>query len=114
MNLSRDNGWHESLVHDYQVDVPGHGVIPVGTVVTDPAVLAMTLRPDAKMQLLRFKNSWGREVGPLAARGYTDATWAYLVTEFARTSIDYDEQIETGTGIDAFALPPDSWDGATH
>lgn len=114
MNLSRDNGWHESLVHDYQVDVPGHGVIPVGTVVTDPAVLAMTLRPDAKMQLLRFKNSWGREVGPLAARGYTDATWAYLVTEFARTSIDYDEQIETGTAIDAFVLPPNSWDGAAH
>jgi hypothetical protein len=114
VNLARGGGWHSSLVHDYQVNVPGHGVLPAGQPVSDPAVLAKTLQPDAAIEFLRFKNSWGREVGPLAARGYTDATWAYLATDFDRTAIDYDEPKETGAAIDAFVLPPDTWEGATH
>lgn len=63
---------------------------------------------------MRFKNSWAREIGPLAARGYTDATWAYLAADFQRAAIDYDESPETGAAIDAFILPPSSWDEAVH
>lgn len=114
IDLSRGGGWHSSLVHDYELDVPGVGVLPAGVPVTDPAILDKTLSPDTTIHFLRFKNSWGREVGPLSARGYTDATWAYLATDFARTSIDYDEPPETGAAIDAFVLPPDTWEGATH
>lgn len=109
INLAKKGGWHASLVNDYQIDVPGHGVLPVGEPVTDPKLLEKSLAPNATIQLLRFKNSWGREVGPLAARGYTDATWAYLTTDFDRTAIDYDEKPERGAAIDALVLPPDSW-----
>jgi len=107
-------GWHESLVHDYEIDVPGHGILPAGTPVTDPALLEKTLAPAATIKLLRLKNSWGRETGPLGARGYTDASWDYLTWEFERAHIDYDEAVEKGLGISAVVLPPASWDGAKH
>jgi hypothetical protein len=102
------------LVSDYQIDVRGQGVLPAGTPVTDPAILDKTLAKDAAIQFLRLKNSWGREIGPLAARGYTDAMWSYLTWEWERPRIDYDEKKETGIAIAAFVLPPPSWEGATH
>lgn len=114
IDLSRKGGWHSSLAHDYQIKLATGEVLPVGTPVTDPAKLQATLDPRASFELLRFKNSWGRDVGPFAARGYTDATWAYLATDFDRTAIDYDEPAERGAAIDAFILPPESWDGAAH
>jgi hypothetical protein len=114
INLARKGGWHSSLVHDYQLKLADGTVLPAGTPVTDPKVLDKTLAPGATIELLRFKNSWGRETGPLAARGYTDATWAYLATDFDRTAIDYDEPAERGAAIDAFILPPESWEGVTH
>jgi hypothetical protein len=109
-----EGGWHASLVSDYEIDVPGHGVLPAGTPVTDPALLEKTLAKDAEVKFLRLKNSWGREIGPLAARGYTDAMWDYLTWEWERPRIDYDEKKETGIGVAAFVLPPPSWEGATH
>jgi hypothetical protein len=109
-----EGGWHASLVSDYEIDVPGHGVLPAGTPVTDEALLEKTLSKDAEMKFLRLKNSWGREIGPLAARGYTDAMWSYLTWEWERARIDYDEKKETGIAISAFVLPPASWEGATH
>ncbi len=114
VNLSRKGGWHASLVHDYQIKLASGQVLAAGTPVTDPALLAKTLEPGATLEFLRFKNSWGRDVGPFAARGYTDATWAYLSTDFDRTAIDYDEPAERGAAIDAFILPPESWDGVRH
>ena len=109
-----EGGWHASLVSDYEIDVPGHGVLPAGTPVTDEALLTKTLSKDAEIKFLRLKNSWGREIGPLAARGYTDAMWDYLTWEWERPRIDYDEKKETGIAISAFVLPPQSWEGATH
>jgi hypothetical protein len=82
--------------------------------VTDTKVLGKTLDPNTTIEFLRFKNSWGREVGPLSARGYTDATWDYLATDFDRTAIDYDEPAERGAAIDALILPPESWANAKH
>jgi hypothetical protein len=114
MNLAREGGWHTSLVHDYQITLAGGAVIPVGAPVHDAATLDATLAPGATIDFLRFKNSWGRETGPLAARGFTDATWPYLATDFDRTAIDYDEPKENGAAIDAFILPPETWDGAAH
>lgn len=107
-------GWHESLAHDYEIEVSGHGVLPAGIPVEDPELLERTLSPDARIVFLRMKNSWGREVGPLGARGYTDASWDYLMWEFERPRIDYDERPELGIGISALILPPESWEGATH
>lgn len=114
VNLSRKGGWHASLAHDYQIRLASGEVLPAGTPVTDPKLLAKTLEPGATLEFLRFKNSWGRDVGPFSARGYTDATWAYLSTDFDRAAIDYDEAAERGAAIDAFILPPESWDGAAH
>jgi len=114
IDLSRKGGWHASLVHDYQLRLADGKVLPVGTPITDAAVLQKTVAPDTAIELLRFKNSWGREVGPLAARGYTDATWGYLATDFDRNGIDYDEPAERGAAVDAFILPPDTWEGASH
>jgi hypothetical protein len=114
MDLSQKGGWHSSLVHDYEVTLADGTVLAAGTPVHDPALLARTLEPDTRIEFLRFKNSWGRETGPLGARGFTDATWLYLATDFDRSAIDYDEHPERGAAVDAFILPPDSWEGATH
>jgi hypothetical protein len=113
-DTSGGGGWHVSLLHDYQVSVPGYGVIPVGTPVHDPAVLAKTLAPEATIDLLRIKNSWGREFGPLGAPGYDDLTWEYLTTDFVRNVIDYDEHASTGPALEELILPPPTWDGAGH
>lgn len=109
-----EGGWHASLAHDYQIEIAGGRVLAAGTPVTDPALLAETLSPSSKIQFLRMKNSWGREVGPLSARGYTDAMWDYLTWEFERARIDYDERKAEGIAMSAFVLPPSSWDGAAH
>lgn len=109
-----EGGWHASLAHDYQIEIAGGRVLAAGTPVTDPALLDATLAPSSKIQFLRMKNSWGREIGPLSARGYTDAAWDYLTWEFERARIDYDEKKTTGIAMSAFVLPPPSWDGATH
>lgn len=106
-------GWHTSLLHDYQATIPGYGTLPVGVPVTDAAILAKTLAPTTTIDLLRFKNSWGRDPGPADARGYTDVTWEYLTSNFTRASIDYDERPEVGVALDAVILPPATWDAAT-
>jgi hypothetical protein len=107
-------GWHASLAHDYEIEVADGRVLPAGTPVTDAALLRETLDPSSKIKFLRMKNSWGREIGPLAARGYTDAMWDYLMWEFSRARIDYDEKKVEGIALGAFVLPPPSWDGAAH
>lgn len=107
-------GWHASLAHDYQIRLEGGRVLPVGEPVTDPALLAATLSPRAEIELVRMKNSWGREIGPLSARGFTDATWGYLTWDFDRARIDYDEKPEHGYAVSAVVVPPASWDGAAH
>jgi len=107
-------GWHESLVHDYEIEVAGLGVLAAGTPVTDPAVLEKTLASTSTIKFLRLKNSWGRETGALGARGYTDAAWDYLTWELDRPQIDYDEKVTHGLAISAVVLPPPSWDGAKH
>jgi len=114
IDLSRKGGWHSSIVHDYQLKLATGEVLAAGSPVTDAKLLDRTLEPSSTVEFLRFKNSWGREVGPLSARGYTDATWDYLATDFDRTAIDYDEPSERGTAIDALILPPETWTGARH
>lgn len=110
-----EGGWHASLVHDYEIELtPGGQVLPAGVPVTDAATLEKTLAKDATIKFLRLKNSWGRETGPLGARGYTDAMWSYLMWDFERAHIDYDEKKEQGIALSALVLPPKSWDGATH
>jgi len=112
-----EGGWHASLAHDYEIEVgppAARRVLAAGTPVTDPALLAATLEPTATMKFLRLKNSWGREIGPLSARGYTDTMWDYLMFDFERPRIDYDEKKEAGYAVTAFVVPPPSWDGAAH
>ncbi|MCA9586349.1 MAG: hypothetical protein KC657_13415 [Myxococcales bacterium] len=109
-----EGGWHASLAHDYEIELPGGRVLAAGTPVTDAALLRETLAPTSTIKFLRMKNSWGREIGPLGARGYTDAMWDYLMWEFSRARIDYDEKKVEGIALGAVVLPPPSWDGATH
>jgi hypothetical protein len=109
-----EGGWHASLVHDYEIEIAGDRVLAAGTAVTDPALLEQTLAPSSTIKFLRLKNSWGRETGPLGARGYTDAMWDYLMWDFERPRIDYDEQPTRGVAISAVVVPPPSWEGATH
>lgn len=110
---SEGGGWHVSVAHDYQVTVGGT-VIPVGQAVHDPATLAKTLQPDATIDLVRLKNSWGTGQGPPGLPGYTDTTWQYLTTDFTRDVIDYDQHSDVGPALEEFFLPPASWDGAGH
>jgi len=51
---------HLSLITDYQAsNVPGFGVLPVGTPEARPEALAASLENDVVVDLLRIKNSWG-------------------------------------------------------
>lgn len=107
-------GWHETMATDYEITLASGQVLRAGVPVTDPALLAQTLAPGAKLSFVRMKNSWGRDEGPFDARGFTDTSWGYLGYAFVRPSNDYDRKVEPGVVVSAMILPPPTWDGAAH
>jgi hypothetical protein len=73
-------GGHVTVLEDYQVkDVPGFGVLAAGVDESRPEALQAALAPEAKIEFLRTKNSWGELGGPTSDfRGYLDLYMPYL------------------------------------
>lgn len=76
----RDSVDHETLLYDYQVaDVPGFGLLPVGTIAT-PEQKEAALADSANVVFLRAKDSYyDYRTGRHARIGYTDLYVDYLV-----------------------------------
>jgi hypothetical protein len=89
-------GGHMVVVEDYQInDVPGFGTLKAGVLETRPAALTAALAPEAKIEFIRVKNSWGslRADRQFVVPGYHDLYMAYL-----NGPIKQCEQNEAGTG----------------
>jgi hypothetical protein len=74
-------GGHMVALEDYEVDnVPGFGTLKVGELETRPEALKAALSPQAKIKLIRVKNSWGsvRPDRQFALPGYHDLYMSYL------------------------------------
>lgn len=73
-------GGHVTVLEDYQVsNVPGFGVLAAGVDESRPEALNAALSPDATIDFLRTKNSWGELGGPTSEfRGYLDLYMPYL------------------------------------
>ncbi len=107
-------GGHMTVVEDYQInDVPGFGTLEAGTLVTDPAALSAALSPDAKLEFIRIKNSWGTSLAPDDAgeefRGYHDLYMKYLDGPLTKcTERDGDKcAIKSQVpGLTSMVLPP--------
>jgi hypothetical protein len=99
-------GGHMTVGEDYQItDVPGYGSLPAGVLVTDPAILEAALAPEAKLEFIRIKNSWGSSLSPDpnqgdAFKGYYDLYMPYLDARIP--------QAEGGSanGLTGVVLPP--------
>jgi hypothetical protein len=96
--------------------VPGFGTLEAGKLVTDPKALAAALSPDAKIELLRIKNSWGSSLAPNNAsndlRGYYDLYMAYLDADLVRCTASNGDACgikEKVPGLTSFVLPPDAF-----
>ncbi len=75
-------GGHLTVLHDYEVDAPGFGILKAGVTETRPEALAAALDPSASIKFFRVKNSWG-SIRPdrwkeAAINGYHDLDIDYL------------------------------------
>lgn len=75
-------GGHLVVAYDYQIhDVPGYGTLAAGETVLDEAALEAALAPEANIEFIRIKNSWGTRLAPENAEdlgGYHDLYMEYL------------------------------------
>jgi hypothetical protein len=107
-------GGHMTVMEDYQInDVPGFGTLKAGELVTDPAALEAALAPEAKIEFIRIKNSWGTSLAPNESgeefRGYHDIYAAYLDGPLVRCTESNGDKcgIKTNTsGLTGLVLPP--------
>jgi len=110
-------GGHMTVVEDYQInDVPGFGTLEAGTLVTDPKALDAALAPEANIEFLRIKNSWGTKLAPPNAstdlRGYYDLYMKYLDAQLVKCTEANGDACATKTnvpGLKALILPPDAF-----
>lgn len=110
-------GGHMTVLEDYQVNnVPGFGTLKAGVLVTDPKALAAALAPEASIEFLRIKNSWGSALAPSAAgeefRGYHDLYMKYLDSSLVKCTESGGNKcgIKANVpGITSFVLPPDAF-----
>ena len=74
-------GGHMTVLHDYQANVPGIGLLKAGEDAT-PAQMQAALSDDTKILFLRVKNSWGGirpdRWNQAAIPGYHDLEMPYL------------------------------------
>ncbi len=113
-------GGHITVLEDYQAsNVPGIGLMPAGTTVTDPAMLDAALSLDAKIDFLRVKNSWGTGYPNLPSeeqqnlRGYHD-----LYTEYLDASLPTCETKDAAgkcqgaprNGLTGLVFPSSAWE----
>jgi hypothetical protein len=107
-------GGHMTVVEDYQINnVPGFGTLAAGTLVTDPAALEAALAPEAEMEFIRIKNSWGTSLAPNESgeelRGYHDLYMKYLNGPLVRCTESNGDKcgIKSNVpGLSAMVLPP--------
>jgi hypothetical protein len=107
-------GGHMTIVEDYQInDVPGFGTLKAGELVTDPAALDAALSPQAKIEFIRMKNSWGTSLAPNSSgeefRGYHDIYAAYFDAQLTRCTESNGDKcgIKSKTnGLTGLVLPP--------
>lgn len=114
-------GGHMTAMEDYQVtNVPGFGTLAAGTVVTDPAALDAALAPEATIEFLRIKNSWGSGFQPpegTELKGYHDLYMAYLDGKIpVCDKKDAEGKCINPTfsnGLTSMVLPPATWEEVT-
>lgn len=74
-------GGHMVLMHDYQAEVPGLGVLKAGETAT-PEQMEKALSDDTRIQFIRIKNSWGGirpdRWNQASIAGYHDLELPYL------------------------------------
>ncbi|NUP14248.1 MAG: hypothetical protein HOW73_50075 [Polyangiaceae bacterium] len=107
-------GMHMTVVEDYQAsNVPGFGTLEAGTVVTDQKALDAALSPEATIDFIRIKNSWGTSLAPSNAgedlRGYHDLYSAYLngpLTKCTESNGDKCGIKSKVPGLSSMVLPP--------
>ncbi|MBM4357053.1 MAG: hypothetical protein FJ096_02985 [Deltaproteobacteria bacterium] len=107
-------GGHMTVVEDYQIsNVPGFGTLEAGTLVTDPKALEAALAPEATLDFVRIKNSWGLGLAPAEAseefRGYYDLHAAYLDGAMTKCTESNGDKCGTKTqvsGATNLILPP--------
>lgn len=107
-------GGHMTVIEDYQInDVPGFGTLAAGTLVTDQAALDAALAPEANLEFIRIKNSWGTSLAPNESgeelRGYHDLYMDYLDASLTRCTESNGDKcgIKSSTpGLTGLVLPP--------
>jgi hypothetical protein len=120
LTIGRQGG-HMVVAEDYEIDnVPGFGTLPVGVDETRPDALQAALSPEADLQFIRVKNSWGnsRPDRPFVIPGYHDLFMEYLDGPIGRCVRRADEpagvdpenrpclQSSPTTPLWSFVLPP--------
>ena len=84
-------GGHMTVMHDYQAEVPGVGLLRAGAQAT-PAQMEAALADGTKIDFVRVKNSWGGirpdrwDLGALP--GYHDLELAYLDGPIKKCELD--------------------------
>lgn len=107
-------GGHMTVVEDYEIsNVPGFGTLEAGTLITDPKALEAALAPEATLDFIRIKNSWGLGLAPDEAgdefRGYYDLYAAYLDGTLTKCTESNGDKCGTKTevsGATNLILPP--------
>ena len=106
-------GGHMVIVEDYQINnVPGFGTLKAGVNETRPDALKAALSPQAQIEFIRIKNSWGtQQPDPLnIGAGYYDLYMKYLNGPIKECTTNPDEtptdDCWSATPLDAFVLPP--------
>jgi len=114
-------GGHMTVLEDYQVsNVPGFGTLEAGVTVTDLKALDAALSPEATLDFLRIKNSWGTGFTPpegTALNGYHDLYAAYLNGMIpvcdAKDASGKCTSPRSQRGLTAMVLPSPEWDNVT-
>jgi hypothetical protein len=105
-------GGHMVIVEDYQVDnVPGFGTLKAGVNETRPDALKAALSPEAQIEFIRIKNSWGTQnPDPLnIGAGFYDLYMKYLNGPLKECTTNPDEtptsDCWSATPLESFVLP---------
>jgi hypothetical protein len=106
------SGGHMVIVEDYQINnVPGFGTLPAGTLETRPDALKAALSPQAQIEFIRIKNSWGTQIPDphMIGAGYFDLYMKYLNGPMKECTTNADESPTDNcwmdTPLQSFVLP---------
>jgi hypothetical protein len=100
-------GGHMVVMEDYQAsNVPGFGTLPVGVEVSDPSELDAALATEARIDLIRIKNSWGVNGTVPNMPGHHDLYIEYLNGPVKRCSESNPTSCFDTVPFTAAAFPP--------